>query len=84
MERNGAKVRPSARALDVSHVTLLAWLSGERRPEESSRLAIERWTSGEVPRVAWESAAERRDRLAAEAVQPFVSPAAREPSGEAA
>ena len=58
----------AARGVGVSHVTMLAYLTGDKRPADERRDAIERWTDGAVPRDTWRTRAEQR---ALDDVQPL-------------
>lgn len=51
----------AARSINVSHVTMLAYLSGEKRPESANRDAIARWTAEYVPRDSWRTRGEQRE-----------------------
>lgn len=53
LARHSTTPTAAARAIGISHVTMLSYLKGEKRPECDRREAIEKWTSGEVPRESW-------------------------------
>lgn len=61
LKSHGITPTAAARAIGVSHVTMLAYVSGEKRPEGDRRDAIERWTDGYVPRESWRTREERKD-----------------------
>jgi len=61
VRKNKIGPRPAARALDVAHPTLIAWMEGWKRPQAHRRQAIERWTGGEVKADWWILAEERQD-----------------------
>lgn len=68
-----------AKALGVTHVTVLNWIRGRATPTPPFRKAIAIWTKGEVIEADWESKKERELAEAVAAVKPFEPPPA-EPS----
>ena len=48
----------AGKALSVSHVTVLKWCSGERRPSRDNKKRIAIWTGGAVPEDGWGNGAE--------------------------
>ena len=68
VERNGLSRRATADALGTSKTSVIFWMRGSLRPRHAFRLAIEKWTNGEVPAGAWEDGTERS---VVAAVQPF-------------
>ncbi|MFA4972805.1 MAG: hypothetical protein WC683_09345 [bacterium] len=56
-----------ARAIGTSHVAVLYYLTGAKRPDASRRAAIERWTGGAVPAESWLT---EEEQAALAAVQP--------------
>jgi len=71
---NGYTPTAAARAIGISHVTMLDYLSGEKRPSDDRRDAIAIWTGGAVAREAWRTEEER-------VVLAAVAPAELKPTG---
>lgn len=60
LEKHGISRASAAEALGVSAMTITDWLRRRKTPREAYRQAIEKWTSGAIQAVEWESARERR------------------------
>ena len=60
LKANDITPTAAARSVGVSHVTMGAYLSGEKRPEGDRRDAIAIWTEGYVPREAWRTREETK------------------------
>jgi predicted transcriptional regulator len=68
LAEHGLSQAAAAVALGVSGAAITSWIHGDKAPEALSRHAIEKWTGGKVPALAWLSL-EERARL--EAVVPY-------------
>lgn len=68
IKTNKIPLRIAAKALGVSHPTLLSWFSGVSKPKNELREAIEVWTGGAIAASAWMTASER---VALDKVKPF-------------
>lgn len=64
------------RVFSVSAVTVHYWVTGERCPSHQRALAIEAWTSGAIPAVAWLDEQAKNDAAALAAIVPYSSAAA--------
>lgn len=74
LEKHGIPKAKAAKALGVSHVAVVHWVTRASVPTVDRRKAIAVWTNGEVPESDWLS---DRERAAAEKlaeVKPFVPP----------
>jgi len=65
------------RVFNVSAVTVHYWVTGERCPSHQRALAIEAWTSGAIPAVAWLDEQAKNDAAALAAIVPYASSAAK-------
>ena len=63
------------RVFNVSAVTVHYWVTGERCPSHQRALAIEAWTAGAIPAVAWLDEQAKNYAAALAAIVPFVPPA---------
>ena len=70
LKAHGIKPTSAARSIGVSHVSMLAYLSGTKRPDGDRRDAIERFTDGAVPRSAWRT---EDEQVSLDAVKPATS-----------
>lgn len=60
----------ASKALGVSDPTIHDWVSGAKRPRAHHRKAIDVWTGGSVPELAW---ATDDERVALAKVGPFIA-----------
>ncbi len=60
------------RIFGVSAVTVHYWVAGERCPSHQRALAIEAWTSGAIPAVAWLDEQAKNDADALAAIVPYA------------
>lgn len=67
IESQGISMPSVAKALGVSHVTVLHWRTGEKRPVEHQRAKIEAWAG--IPATAWRTPEENAE---IEQVQPYA------------
>ena len=60
----GKSQRDLARGVKRSDPVISAWVTGKNRPDIESAFALERFTGGAVPVVAWSRAVPKRTRAA--------------------
>lgn len=78
LTKNGIPKARAARDLQVSHVTVLNWVTRRAVPTHDRRQAIAVWTGGEVSESDWISTEERARLERFAEVQPFVPEGAAE------
>lgn len=76
LRANSISQAEMGRVFSVSAVTVHYWVTGERCPSHQRALAIEAWTSGAIPAVAWLDEQAKNDAAALAAIVPYASSAA--------
>lgn len=76
LKANSISQAEMGRVFSVSAVTVHYWVTGERCPSHQRALAIEAWTSGVIPAVAWLDEQAKNDAAALAAIVPYASAAA--------
>lgn len=74
MDRHSISLRAAAAVFGFTHPAIKSWRDGRPPELDETRLAIERWTNGEVPAAGWDSPDERARREAMSQVAPFQPP----------
>lgn len=76
LKANSISQAEMGRVFSVSAVTVHYWVTGERCPSHQRALAIEAWTSGAIPAVAWLDEQAKNDAAALAAIVPYAAAAA--------
>jgi hypothetical protein len=71
LQAHGVQQRTAAKVLGVTEATVSGWIRGRRMPEPAFRTAIERWSAGAVPALAWQSPQDRELQARLASIRPL-------------